>query len=347
MREAGVSEDAGRRAKVGVFSIGLEAYWEQFDGLRERLEGYQSNVEERIGRWATVVPCGLVDTASKAYVAGDLFAQERVDLIFCHAATYATSSQVLPAVREAGVPVVVLNLQPRSSLDYANADTGEWLANCSACCVPEISNAFERAAIPFNVVSGTLHDDENAWMEIEEWCHAATAVGTLRGSRFGFLGHTYPGMLDMYSDFTMHQAQLGLHVEVLEMDDLRDRVEDVPDEAVTIRLDETRETFEVDESVNEEDLEWSARVSVGLDRLTEDFDLDALAYYYRGTNRSVYERLGAGLILGSSLLTARGVPTSGEGDLKNAVAMKVMDSLGAGGSFTEFYAMDFDEGFVL
>jgi L-arabinose isomerase len=270
-----------------------------------------------------------------------------VDLIFCHAATYARSSQVLLAVQKAGGPVVVLNLQPGSSLDYENTDTGEWLANCSACCVPEISNAFERAAIPFNVVSGTLHDDENAWTEIEEWCHAATAVGTLRGSRFGFLGHTYPGMLDMYSDFTMHQAQLGLHVEVLEMDDLQDRVEDVPDAEVTARLEETRETFEVDESVDEEDLQWSARVAAGLDRLAEDFDLDALAYYYRGTNGSVYERLGAGLILGNSLLTARGIPAPGEGDLKNTVAMKVMDSLGAGGSFTEFYAMDFDDGFIL
>jgi L-arabinose isomerase len=181
--------------------------------------------------------------------------------------------------------------------------------------VPEISNAFVRAAIPFNVVSGTLHDDENAWTEIEEWCRAATAVGTLRGSRFGFLGHTYPGMLDMYSDFTMHQAQLGLHVEVIEMDDLQDRVEDVPDEVVTVGLEETRETFEVDESVDEEDFQWSARVSAGLDRLAEDFGLDALAYYYRGTNGSIYERLGAGLILGNSLLTARGIPASGEGDL--------------------------------
>jgi L-arabinose isomerase len=242
--------------------------------------------------------------------------------------------------------VVVLNLQPSSSLDYANADTGEWLANCSACCVPEISNAFERAAIPFNVVSGTLHD-EDAWKEIEGWCHAATAVGTLRGSRFGFLGHTYPGMLDMYSDFTMHQAQLGLHVEVLEMDDLRERVENVSEEAIGAKLDEVRGTFEVDESVKGEDLEWSARVSIGLDRLAKDFSLEALAYYYKGTNGSVYERLGAGLILGNSLLTARGIPASGEGDLKNAVAMKVMDSLGAGGSFTEFYAMDFDEGFIL
>ena len=336
-----------RWAKVGVFGIGLEAYWGQFSGLRERLEGYLQSIETRIGQWAKVVSPGLIDTAPKAYAAGRQFAEERVDLIFCHAATYATSSQVLPAVQEAGVPVVVLNLQPRSSLDYENTDTGEWLANCSACCVPEISNAFERAGVYFNVVSGTLHGDESAWTEIEEWCHAVAAVRKLRGSRFGFLGHTYPGMLDMYSDFTMHQAQIGIHVEILEVDDLHDRVQGVTEEETSAKLSEARETFEVDGSVDVEDLEWAARVSAGLDRLVEDFDLDALAYYYRGTNGSVYERIGAGMILGNSLLTARGIPASGEGDLKNAVAMKVMDSLGAGGSFTEFYAMDFDEGFIL
>jgi L-arabinose isomerase len=334
-------------AKVGVFGIGLEAYWAQFDGLRERLEGYQRHVEDQIGRLATVVSSGLVDTAPMAQDAGKLFAQERVDLIFCYVGTYATSSQVLPAVQEAKVPVIVLNLQPVAALDYDNTDTGEWLANCSACCVPEISNAFERAGVHFNVVSGMLYDDEAAWREIGEWCQAANAVRKLRGSRFGSLGHTYPGMLDMYSDFTMHHAQLGLHVEVLEMDDLQDRVDAATDEDVAAKLEETHATFEVDESVSREDLDWAARVAVGLDRLVEDFDLGALAYYYRGTNNSVYERLGAGLILGNSLLTARGIPASGEGDLKNAVAMKVMDSLGAGGSFTEFYAMDFSENFIL
>lgn len=334
-------------ASVGVFGIGLEAYWPQFPGLKERLEGYQKHVEEQVGRWANVVSPGLIDTAPKAYTAGRQFAQENVDLIFCYAATYATSSQVLPAVQEAKVPVVVLNLQPTAALNYEATDTGEWLANCSACCVPEISCAFERAGIPFNVVSGMLYEDDRAESEIEEWCRAANVVRTLKGSRFGFLGHTYPGMLDMYSDFTMHHAQLGLHVEVLEMDDLRDRVEETTEEAVATKLEETRDTFELDDSVTQENLDWSARVAVGLDSLAEDFALDALTYYYRGTNGSVYERLGAGLILGNSLLTARGIPASGEGDLKNAVAMKVMDILDSGGSFTEFYAMDFEQDFIL
>jgi len=88
-------------------------------------------------------------------------------------------------------------------------------------------------------------------------------------------------------------------------------------------------------------------VAVGLDRLVEDFDLHGLAYYYRGVGGNRYEQLGAGLILGCSLLTGRGIPCSGEADLKNCQAMKIIDQLGAGGSYTELYALDFRERFIL
>ena len=221
----------GEQAKVGVFGIGLAAYWPQFHGLKERLEGYQRKVEERLGEWATVVSAGLVDDAPKAEEAAQAFLCERVDLVFCYVGTYATSSQVLPVVQKSKTPVVVLNLQPSAALDYAHTDTGEWLAHCSACCVPEISCAFARSAIPFQQVTGMLEPEpdvrepsELAWAEIREWCEAAKVIHNLRKSRIGFLGHPYPGMLDMYSDFTQHQAQLGTHIEVLEMCDLDERV---------------------------------------------------------------------------------------------------------------------------
>jgi L-arabinose isomerase len=154
-------------------------------------------------------------------------------------------------------------------------------------------------------------------------------------------------MLDMYADFTAVHAQLGAHIEVLEMDDLAARVAGAGADEVGAKLEAARAAFDIDEGVAESDLEWAARVAVGLDRLVADFALDGLTYYYRGLDGNEFERVGAGMILGNTLLTARGIPASGEGDLKTCLAMLTMDRLGAGGSFTEFYAMDFREGFVL
>jgi L-arabinose isomerase len=154
-------------------------------------------------------------------------------------------------------------------------------------------------------------------------------------------------MLDMYSDFTALHAQLGAHVEVLEMCDLAKRVEQAAGEEVTAKIERTREVFNVAENVAADEMEWAARVAVGLDRLVDDFALDGLTYYYRGLDGNYYERLAAGLILGNSLLTARGIPASGEGDLKTCLAMLILDRFGAGGSYTEFYSMDFREQFLL
>lgn len=361
---------SSRQGRVGLFGIGLAAYWPQFKGLKARLEGYQRVVHERLGEFCEVVDAGLVDSASGAAAAGELFARESVELVVCYVATYATSSQVLPAVQKAHAPVLILNLQPVSALNYEKTDTHEWLANCCACCVPEIACAFARSRIDFHVVTGVLGIERGkcgeappshphaqaAWAEIRDWVRAASVVSRLKRSRMGFLGHTYPGMLDMYSDFTQHTAQLGTHIEVLEMCDLAARLPSEREPVVATKRKEAERIFEISKdspsdplakTPGKAEMQWACRVAVALDRLVADFKLNGLAYYYRGLAGNEYERLGAGLILGCSLLTARGIPCSGEGDLKNLQAMKIMDLLGCGGSYTEFYAMDFDEDFLL
>jgi len=346
----------GAPPRVAVFGIGLAAYWPQFDGLRARLEGYQRGIEHRLGEMgAQVVSAGLVDTPQAARAAGDALAAGRPQLLLVYTATYATSSQVLPVVQAVDAPVVVLNLQPTRTLDYEAMTTGEWLANCSACCVPEIAGALTRAAIPYRTVTGTLLDGDPAWDALREWLDAAHAVHDLRNARIGFLGHTYPGMLDMYSDFTQVHAQTGAHVEVLEIDDLVARVESAETAAIESKDREIRDVFDLADAgsdpiaveITPEVFDWSTRVAVGLDRLVADYELDGLTYYYRGVGDNVAERVSSGLIVGNSLLTRRGVPTAGEGDLKTNIAMLLLDRLGAGGSYTEFYGLDFDDGFVL
>ena len=163
--------------------------------------------------------------------------------MLCHAVTYATSSTVLPVIQAAKVPAVLLGLQPTSTLDYAEIDTGEWLANCAACCVPEIAGALTRARIPYDTVAGTIEDDPRAWEKIGAWVRAAGARARCGARGSGSWATRIPGMLDLYSDFTAVHAQLGAHVEVLEIDDLGVHVERATDDEVAAKIEEIRSMF--------------------------------------------------------------------------------------------------------
>ncbi|MFD4668568.1 arabinose isomerase [Lentzea sp. NPDC058450] len=340
-----------RPAKVGLVAGGLGAYWPQFPDLLPQLRRSAARVSERLGAIGgaeapiELVDVGFISDAQEGAQAAERLRQAGCDLIVGFLTTYMTATMLLPIAQRSGAPVLLINLQPTEKMDHVTFDTGAWLAYCGACPLPEMANSFERAGISFRSVSGHLEDDR-AWQRIERWVRAAGVRGGLRHGRHGLMGHLYPGMLDVSTDLTSVSTQLGGHVEVLELDDLRVRVERVTESEVDQRKALARELFEVDGSVDEEDFAWGARVSVGLDRLVEDFALDSLAYYHRGLDGEQHERLGAGLILGASLLTARGIPVAGEYELRNSLAMLIMDRLGAGGSFTEFQALNFADDVV-
>ncbi len=363
-----------KRPRIGLYSVGLRAYWDQFPGLRERLIDYGRFIENKLSAWGDVFNYGLVDTEGEGRKAGEWLNERNVDLVFCHAATYSTSSTILPVHQINKSPVVFLNLQPTDRINYEQSTTGEWLAHCGACPVPEFANTFNRAGIPFRVVNGLLGmsatpeisltnevtanriEAVRAWKEIEEWARAAAVPRTLQHSRFGFLGNTYSGMLDMYSDFTMLQAQTGIHIEVLEMCDLDRMLREVTLQEVKAKLEEVHGMFQISgdspsdpiaSKPSEEQMEWSCRVAAAQERLVKEYDLDALSYYYHGAPGGEYEKLQGGFIVGHSLLTARGIPCSGEGDLKTAVAMKICDILGTGGSFSEIVVVDYVDGTIL
>ena len=342
--------------KVGLFGIGLDAYWEQFEGLENRLKGYLSTVENKLKNFRTdIVNLGLIDTAEKAVNAGHDFRKADVDIIFLYATTYALSSTVLPVVQRANVPVIILNLSPEAAIDYSSFNkmgdrtkmTGEWLAFCSACPVPEIANVFKRAGIQFHQITGMLENDPECWKEIGEWLEAASVANVMAHNRMGAMGHYYSGMLDIYTDLTLQLATFGGHIEIIEVDELSALRKTVSHAQSQERVQQFRKSFSVQEDCSVEELERAAKTSVALDALVEKYDLGSLAYYYKGTGIGENEDSMSSIILGNSLLTARHIPVAGEYEIKNAQAMKIMDAFGAGGSFSEFYAIDYSDDVVL
>ena len=344
------------RLRVGLFGIGLEAYWPQFAGLRERLTGYIGQVASQLASPdVEVVNLGLVDTPEKALAAGHQCRRDDVDIIFLYVTTYALSATVLPAVRRARVPVIVLSLSPSHAIDYASFNqmgdrtrmTGEWLAYCQPCSMPEIANVFRRCQIPFFQVTGTLADDPQAWQEVHDWIDAARVAHIMEHNRLGLMGHYYGGMLDIYSDLTLQCAVFGGHIEMIEVEELAALRANVLPNDIAERIQKIRGAMDVQPDCSDEELARAAKTSLALDRLVDQHRLGSLAYYYQGTGNPENEDAISSIILGNSLLTARGIPVAGEYEVKNVQAMKILDSFGAGGSFTEYYAVDFHDDVVL
>ncbi len=356
------------KARIGVYSAGLHAYWEQFEGLLDCLMGYNRFIEKKLSEFGEVYNFGLVDTEDKGREAGEYFNKHNVDIVFSHAATYYTSACVLPVHQINKAPVIILNLQPTPEMSYETTGTDRWLAQCVGCSIPETSNAFNRAGIPFRGVNGLLGLPETpsfakadevtcerpeaikAWKEIEEWCKAARVKRALQYARFGFLGGYYSGMLDMYSDFTMLQAQTGMDIEILEMSDFNAYLEKTTEKEIREKCQQMESFFEISgdspsdpiaRKPTQEQMNWAAKVAVAQEEMVRDRNLDSVSYYYHGRN-DYFEEVQSGFIVGFSLLNAQGIACAGEGDIKTALAMKIADICDTGGSFCEIVAADFN-----
>ena len=341
--------------KIGLFGIGLDTYWAQFDGLYDRLVGYQKQIADKIQSFgAEVIDAGLVDSPEKAREAGDYLKTQDVDMVFLYVSTYALSSTVLPVAQKLKCPIVILNIQPVAAIDYENFNqlgdrgkmTGEWLAHCQACSVPEIANVFNRAGIGYEFITGYL-GEQSVWDEMQDWTDAASVATVMRNNRLGVLGHYYCGMLDVYTDLTKQAAAFGTHIDLVEMCEVKKYRDEASDAEIDAKIKEFHSTFEVLDTCEQEEIVRAARTSVALDKLVEAHNLGSMAYYYEGVSGNEYENIVTSIIAGNTLLTGKNIPVAGECEVKNAQAMKIMDSFGVGGSFSEFYAMDFNDDIVM
>ena len=340
---------------VGLFGIGLDTYWPQFPGLKERLAGYLTQTRtllEKAG--ATVIDAELVDSVQKARAAARLFREKTVSIVFLHITTYALSQTVLPIAQGIGVPIIIINMQPAKNIDYSWFNslgdralmTAEWLANCQSCCVPEIANVFNRNNIPYHIVTG-FRGEEFIEHELTGWIKATRVAEALRSTNIGILGHYYEGMLDVYTDVTRMAGTFGSHFSLIEMDDLVRLRRNVTAAQVQGKIAQLRQEFDVVPECELSELERAASTSLALDALVKEKDLGALAYYYEGLPGSEYQDIATSMIAGNTLLTAHDVPVAGECEIKNVIAMKILDLLGAGGSFSEFYLIDYEDDVVL
>ena len=355
--------DIKHKGKVGVMIVGHREYWPQFPGQRERIVASGEDFErllERCGveviRWYADDGTQMIDTPEKAYAAGVHFRTQHIDLCFIYLPSYVASGRFVIGALQVGCPIVLVGHQV--VFEVGSLPTAERPSKGGPCCVSEAYNALSRCGVePKDFIFGRQSDtwySHKFETRVNEWCRVADALRAYKGAIFGYLGHTYEGMLDMNFDPTTFTRSFGVHVRMLEMCELVDYVQSATEGEVQAKVDEMRSTFVfLDPSydpltvpIKEEDIDWAARCAVGLDKLVANNNLSGMAYYYEGTNDNIYERVASNLGVGNSLLVSRGIPLAGEADMKTCMAMYTTSAIGAGGSFAE-YGLDLPDNVML
>jgi len=346
-----------RTAKIGFFAVGHATYWQQFEGLYNHLIEYHATVGKLIEECdVEVIDYGMVDSSESGYEVSNRINADHPDVIFCDMVTYSTSSVFAPIIRNTSAPMVLIALQPLNSLDYSKASTYMQLENDNICAVPEFTGVAIRMGRKVNdVILGFLYGDEKAKAQISEWCEIAKVLHSLKGARIGLMGHVLESMYDMHADPTAISATFGLHVPLLEVDDVIGLYETITDDEIKRKKEIILQEFDMPEPKSDNvtmkltahDLEQATRTAVALDKLVEKHRLTGLAYYYEGLENSIQRQAIGSFIVGNSILNAQGIPMCGEFDIKTCIAMLIMDRLNIGGSFAEFHPFDFREDFIL
>ena len=346
-----------RTARIGIFAVAHAVYWEQFPGLEDNIMKYHKDFVEKVeANDVEVIDFGMVDSSEKGYEVANQIAGSNVDVLMCNMVTYATSSVFAPIIKSASAPMILVALQPLHALDYKKACTFMQLENDNICSVPEFTGVAVRLHKKIHdVVIGTLYNDAEADAEIAKWCDIAKVLHDLKGARIGLMGHALEAMYDMHADPTAVSDAFGLHVPLLEIDDVLDVYETVTEEEIQAKIAIIDAEFDmpvpesdpVTEKLTDEDKYQAAKSAVALDKFVEKFNLTGLAYYYEGQPNSLHRKVATTFIVGNSILNAQGIPMCGEFDIKTCIAMLIMDRLDIGGSFAEFHPFDFKEDFIL
>ncbi|MBO6054683.1 MAG: arabinose isomerase [Oscillospiraceae bacterium] len=334
------------KAKVGVFAIALGAYLPQFPSLVPEFRSQYEDFRRRIPGSVELIDGGIVTTKEQAMAAGDKFRAADVDLVILQLLTYATSYNMLPAVRDLDVPVVLVNLQKKRAPDYENTDTATWLGELYACgAVGEMVADLERAGKRHTVITGVVEGgDPEVDAEIADWCRAAQVRRRFRNTNLAQIGRPYPGMMDLYIDETNLYHRMGLYTKQFDWEKMWAIADNVTDEAaIRAKAREILDTFEVEGGATEETVWEMARYVVAFEAWVQEEQIAFVASHYDGFAQGKAGVLDSMLIPAFSMLIRQGVACAVEGDIKVSMAMSILKTISGMGQLSEMYSIDFDE----
>ena len=335
------------KARIGVFAIALGAYLPQFPTLVPEFDAqYKAFKEENLPDTIEVIDGGIVTTKEQAMAAGDKFRAADVDLVILQLLTYATSYNMLPAVRDLDVPVVLVNVQKKAAPDYANTDIPTWLGELYACgAVGEMVADLERAGKRHAVITGVVEGgDPEVKAEIADWCKAAQVRRRFRDTNIAQIGRPYPGMMDLYIDETNLYHRMGLYTKQFDWEYMWDIADNIDDEdAIRAKAQDILDTFDIEGGATVETVWDMAKYVVAFEQWVKEEDITFVASHYDGKAQGKAGTLDSMLIPAFSMLIKQSVACAVEGDMKVSMAMGILKTISGMGQLSEMYSIDFPE----
>ncbi len=334
------------KAKVGVFSIALGAYLPQFPELVPEFKAQFEAFKKTLPDSVELIDGGMVTTKEESQAAGDKFRAADVDLVFLQLLTYATSYNMLPAVKDLDVPVVLVNVQKNKKPDYKNTDIPTWLGTLYACgavgeMVADLNRFGKRHAVITGVVEG---GDERVSTEIEDWCRAAQVRRRFRNTNLAQIGRPYPGMMDLYIDESNLYRRLGLYTKQFDWEKMWAIADNIDDEEkIREKAQDILDTFDIEGGGSIEKVWDMAKYLVAFEQWVKDEELGLIASHYDGYSQGKAGVLDSMLIPAFSMLIKQGTACAVEGDIKVAMAMSILKTISGTGQLSEMYSIDFDD----
>ena len=275
-----------------------------------------------------------------------MFRAADVDLVLLQLLTYATSYNMLPAVKDLDVPVVLVNIQKIRALDYDKTDIASWLGEGYACgAVGEMVADLERFGKRHAVITGVAEGgDPTVQTEIADWCRAAQVRRRFRDTNLAQIGRPYPGMMDLYIDESNLYRRMHLYTKQFDWEKMWVIADDVTDEAVIkAKAQEILDTFDIEDGGNIDEVWEMARYVVAFERWVEEEKIGLIASHYDGFATGKAGILDSMLIPAFSMLIKQGIACAVEGDIKVAMAMSILKSISGTGQLAEMYSIDFND----
>jgi L-arabinose isomerase len=334
------------KARVGVFSIALGAYLPQFPQLVPEFEAQYEAFKKTIPDTVEIIDGGMITTKEQSQAAGDKFRAADVDLVFLQLLTYATSYNMLPAVKDLDVPVVLVNVQKLKALDYDHTDIPVWLGEGYACgAVGEMVADLERFGKRHACITGVVEGgDPIVQAEIEDWCRAAQTRRRFRDTNIAQIGRPYPGMMDLYIDESNLYRKMGLYTKQFDWEKMWVIADNITDEdAIRAKAQEILDTFDIEGGGSIEEVWEMAKYVVAFEQWVKDEQLGLIASHYVGFAKGQAGVLDSMLIPAFSMLIKQGTACAVEGDMKVAMAMSILKTISGTGQLSEMYSIDFND----